>query len=215
MKNSVKKIFAAIAATAMCAVPMTSAMSASAALDNAVKYSRTQTAQELQLSDVLEMHEITEAKLADSVRVSTALKKGGNIADIKSYSGRLTQGTRVQEFKLRQFWEKGGHWEIIFVGGRIIIIWVPDPPRINPEAHEVLEGKYYKGIYDVVGDKRASVVVTDAIRNVGVREAKADTIDIVNLGNNKAYSATKIEAQDILMRTGNINARTAQMLVTK
>lgn len=32
MKNSVKKIFAAIAATAMCAIPMTSAMSANAAV---------------------------------------------------------------------------------------------------------------------------------------------------------------------------------------
>lgn len=202
MKATIKKAITGILAAAMCAVPMTSAMSASAGNLDGIKLE----ARELNF-DAKEYKKASELTFA----------KGGikKAEELQIYRGEYVRGQLSHKFEVGRLVGVGGHWVLTWVDGHLVWVWVPDT-WVDPCAGIRFGDKLHKGIDEFVRNKAVTSVIAEKIEKISIAGIRrTDRVTVIDMGTKQEISITKSKAQELLTRTTNIDAASAKRLLNR
>lgn len=202
MKNTIKKSLAAIFAAAMCAVPMVSAMSASAGNLEGIK----REAREINF-DAKEYKKASELTFA----------KGGikKAEELPIYRGEYVRGQLSHKFEISHVIARSGHWEIIWINGHWVLVWVPDE-WIDPRAEVTLGDKFHRGIDEFVKNKAVTAVIAEKIEKISISGIRSTgRVSVIDMATKQETLVTKANAQNLLVRTANIDAASAKRLLSR
>ena len=220
MKTTFKKAMTAIFATAMCAITMTSTMTANAAYEKILK------TQDIQLADTVKVLKPQDKLVLDTASLVSSAKKasfgivnerlvgtnliGGKI-NVAEYDGELLGcGNEPIKIKKRIVLGLGGHWVIIEIKGQVIMIWVPNEPEpINPRAWVEYAFRFKDKINEFVKEK---VSLVD-IKHTGIREQKVGRVNVLDLSAKVEYTATIATAQTRLTNYVEMDRTAARELL--
>ncbi len=202
MKNTIKKSITAILAAAMCAVPIVSAMSASAGNLEGVK------------REAIEINfDAKEYKKASELTFA----KGGikKTEELPIYRGEYVRGQLSNKFEISHVIARSGHWEIIWINGHWVLVWVPDE-WIDPCASVSLGDKFHRGIDEFVKNKAVTAVIAEKIETISISGIRsAGRVSVIDMSTKQETLVTKSKAQDLLTRTTDMNAATAKRLLSR
>jgi hypothetical protein len=202
MKNTIKKSLAAIFAAAMCAVPMVSAMSASAGNLEGIK------------REAIEINfDAKEYKKASELTFA----KGGikKAEELPIYRGEYVRGQMSHKFEIGRVIGPSGHWEWVYVNGCWVLVWVKDD-WIDPRAEVTLGDGFRKGIDEFIRNKAVTAVIAEKIEKISIAGSRrTDRVTVIDMATKQERLVTKANAQNLLVRTANIDASSAKRLLSR